>query len=98
MRRSRRCQLKPGNNPGAYIGEHTTNASGTIIGGIGNPDLGIDLPTSPDGNISIGAKIWLVLSSDYNNGTPSTGPMTAWNPSQYLFEGNVYINYEDTDD
>ena len=44
-----------------------------------------------------GAKIWLVLSADYNGGNPSTGPMTAWNPGSYLFEGNVYVHYNDTD-
>lgn len=82
----------PGNNPGALIGTHTSNASG-MINGAGTPDLGIDLPSLPDGNYAIGAKIWLVPSTDYDAGTKS---MTAWNPSQYLFEGNVYINYEDT--
>ena len=85
----------PGNNPGAFIGKHTTDGSGAINGG-GNPNLGIDLPMPTDGNYAVGAKIWLVLSSDYNSGSPSTGPMTAWNPSQYLFEGNVYIHYNDT--
>ena len=86
----------PGNYPGAFIGAHTTDGSGAIVGATGNPDLGIDLPTLPDGNFAVGAKIWLVLSADYNSGNPSTGPMTAWNPSQYLFEGNVYIHYNDS--
>ncbi|MFA5791851.1 MAG: SipW-dependent-type signal peptide-containing protein [Candidatus Paceibacterota bacterium] len=86
----------PGNNPGAFIGTHTTDGSGNIVAGAGNPNLGVDLPTLPDGNFTNGAKIWLVRSSDYNSGSLSTGPMTAWNPSQYLFEGNVYINYNDT--
>ncbi|KKQ97808.1 MAG: hypothetical protein UT24_C0012G0120 [Candidatus Woesebacteria bacterium GW2011_GWB1_39_12] len=86
----------PGNNPGAFIGEGTTNASGDIAFA-GNPDLGVDLPTLPDGNFATGAKIWLVLSADYNGGNPSTGPMTAWNPGSYLFEGNVYVHYNDTD-
>jgi len=85
----------PGNNPGAFIGTHMTNGTGGIAGA-GSPNLGIDLPTSPDGNLAIGAKIWLVLSSDYNNGAFSTGPMTSWNPGSYLFEGNVYIHYNDT--
>ena len=87
----------PGNNPGAFIGTHTTNGSGVISGAIGNPNLGIDLPKLPDGNFTNGAKIWLVTSADYNGGTSVTGPMTAWNPSQYLFEGNVYSYYDDTD-
>ena len=85
----------PGNNPGAFIGKHTTDGAG-VIAGTGSPNLGIDLPTLPDGNFAVGAKIWLVRSADYNSGNPSTGPMTAWNPSQYLFEGNVYIHYDDT--
>lgn len=84
----------PGNNPGALIGTHTTDGAGAIVAGAGNPDLGIDLPSLPDGNFAAGAKIWLVLSSDYNAGTNS---MIGWNPSQYLFEGNVYIHYDDTD-
>jgi len=88
----------PGNNPGAFIGAHITDGTGKIVGGVGNPNLGINLPTLPDGNFAVGAKIWLVLSSDYNSGSLSTGPMTAWNPSQYLFEGNVYIHYDDTND
>jgi predicted ribosomally synthesized peptide with SipW-like signal peptide len=85
----------PGNNPGAFIGSATTDGSGNLVLS-GNPDLNTDLPQLPDGNFAVGAKIWLVRSSDYNSGSLSTGPMTAWNPSQYLFEGNVYIHYNDT--
>ena len=87
----------PGNNPGAFIGQHTTDGSGAFSDLGNSVDLGVDMPTSPDGNLAVGAKIWLVLSADYNGGALSTGPMTAWNPSQYLFEGNVYIHYDDTD-
>ncbi|KKU70956.1 MAG: hypothetical protein UX97_C0016G0004 [Candidatus Beckwithbacteria bacterium GW2011_GWA2_47_25] len=83
----------PGNNPGAFIGTFLTDGGGAIASTTGNPNLGVDLPTLPDGNFAIGAKIWLVLSSDYNSVTKS---MTLWNPSQYLFEGNVYIHYDDT--
>ena len=43
-----------------------------------------------------GAKIWLVFSDDYNNGDPSTGPMTDWRPEEYLFEAQL-ITYDDTD-
>lgn len=86
----------PGNNPGAFIGNGTSDPSGNISFS-GTPNLGVDLPTLPDGNFSVGAKVWLVRTSDYNGGSLSIGPMTAWNPSQYLFEGNVYINYNDTD-
>lgn len=85
----------PGNNPGAFIGYGHSNPSGNISFS-GNPDLGISMPTSPDGNLAVGAKIWLVLSSDYNSGAHSTGPMTAWQPDKYLFEGNVYIHYTHT--
>lgn len=85
----------PGNNPGAFIGSATTDGSGAFVLA-DNVDLGVDLPTLPDGNFSNGAKIWLVLSADYNSGSLSTGPMTAWNPDSYLFEGNVYIHYNDT--
>jgi len=86
----------PGNNPGAFIGSGTTDSSGGLVMA-GTPDLNTDLPESTDGNYAVGAKVWLVLSSDYNSNTLSTGPMTAWNPSQYLFEGNVYIHYNDLD-
>jgi len=53
------------------------------------------LPDPADANSPTGAKIWLVKSADYNSGTAATGPMTAWNPSQYLFEYNL-IKYNDT--
>lgn len=86
----------PGNNPGAFIGSGTSLGDGTLVIA-GNPDLNTDLPEPTDGNFAIGAKIWLVRSSDYNSGLLSTGPMTAWNPGNYLFEGNVYIHYDDTD-
>ncbi len=87
----------PGNFPGAFIGTGTSDAGGNIAFS-GNPDLGKDLPKSPDANIGLhgGAKIWLVKAADYNSGALSTGPMTGWDPTNYLFEGNVYINYDDT--
>ncbi len=87
----------PGDNPGAFIGSHITDGSGHFNDTSNTVDLDLDLPDLADGNYAIGAKIWLVPASDYNNGTPSTGPMTAWNPDNYLFEGNVYIHYDDTD-
>jgi hypothetical protein len=58
-----------------------------------NPNLGIDMPDPADANHPTGAKIWLVLSSDYDSGSKS---MTAWNPNEYLFEYNL-IKYDDTD-
>lgn len=38
------------------------------------------LTHSPSDLNTAGSKIWLVLTSDWNNG------MTAWNPTEYLFE------------
>lgn len=85
----------PGNNPGALIGTGTTDGSGNLSF-TGNPDLGIDLPTLPDTNIAAhsGAKIWLIPSANYDASTKSVTP---WAPNDnWLFEGNVYINYNDT--
>jgi predicted ribosomally synthesized peptide with SipW-like signal peptide len=78
----------PGNHPGALLGEGTSNADGNLTIK-GNVNLGHDLPHPTDANVSDGAKIWLVLSSDYN---PETKSMVLWNPSEYLFEYNL-INY-----
>ena len=50
-----------------------------------------DLPIPTDENS--GAKIWLILSDDYNTNTES---WDAWNPTEYLFENNL-ITYDDTD-
>lgn len=55
-----------------------------------NKDL-VDSGVPDDG--TDGAKIWLVLSSDVNC---EVGYMAAWNPTEYLFEGNG-IFYDDTD-
>lgn len=85
----------PGNNPGALIGTGSTDSSGNLAFS-GTPNLGIDLPTAPDTNIAAhsGAKIWLIPSANYDAGTKSVTP---WTPDNtWLFEGNVYINYNDT--
>jgi len=58
----------------------------------GSVDLGMDLPIPSDANYPTGAKIWLVLSDDYN-----AGVWEAWTPAEYLFENNL-ITYDDTDD
>ena len=86
----------PGNNPGALIGKHTTDAAGKIIGGFGSPDLGMDLPHVNDGNYAVGAKIWLIPDAAYDDATKS---VIVWPPdfNTWLFEGNVYIHYNDTD-
>lgn len=76
----------------------TCLASGTANGGgnvhfANSAELNTDLADSGDPNDGTdGAKIWLVLSSDVNCGTG----MTAWNPTEYLFEG-AGIVYDDTD-
>ncbi len=79
----------PGDNPGALIASGESNNGGNIHL-MGNIDLGMDLPHADDANKD-GAKIWLVLSSDYD-GTV----MTAWNPEEYLFEYDL-ISFDDTD-
>jgi predicted ribosomally synthesized peptide with SipW-like signal peptide len=84
----------PGDNPGAFLGSGTTDGSGYVEIS-GNVDLGHDLPDPEDANSPGGAKIWLVLNSDYNNGSKTTGPMTGWQPERYLFETEL-IQYIDT--
>ena len=81
----------PGNNPGALLGTNDSDGSGDLT--ISNDvNLGYDLPHPSDANSPGGAKIWLVPNSDYNG----SNAMTAWNPTQYLFETNL-IQYDDTD-
>jgi hypothetical protein len=78
--------------------------SGTAHGKHGNvaiwgrADFGTDLPASGDANATailpsgaVGAKIWLVPSSD----VVCTGDtmMIGWNPSEYLFELNLITYY-----
>ena len=46
-----------------------------------------------DYDLCRGAKIWLVLSDDYDD---SAKKLTAWNPESYLFETDL-ITYDDTD-
>lgn len=50
-----------------------------------------DLPSLPDDNYPVGAKIWLVLAS-HHDGTK----MTTWSQPDYLYEYNL-IKYDDTD-
>ena len=52
----------------------------------------MDLPHSDDANTD-GAKIWLVLSSDYD---ATNTKMIGWDPTEYLYENNL-ITYDDTD-
>ena len=60
-------------------------------------DTGSNLPAAYDTNSTMnadygkaGAKIWLVESSAVDCGT---GVMSGWNPTEYLFEGDL-INFE----
>ncbi len=53
----------------------------------------MDLPDPKDANYPDGAKIWLVLSEDYD---AAEKKMTVWNPAEYLFEYEL-ITYDDTD-
>jgi len=69
------------------LGSAEANGGGNVHIG-GSVDTG-DLPIAADTNA--GAKIWLVLSSDYDG-----SEMTAWNPTEYLFEINL-IEYNDTE-
>ena len=95
-----------GNNPGVLIGTFMTDATtGDIALTTGSKNLGMNLPSSPDANIDEydysgtsdsyalhhGAKIWLVPTNDL-----TSGELTAWNPSDYLFETNL-ISYHDAD-
>jgi len=82
----------PGNNPGALIASGTSNDEGDIHLA-GSVDLGMNLPDSGDENYADGAKIWLVLSDDYDE---TTCAMTGWNPAEYLFEYDL-VTYGDSD-
>jgi len=68
------------------LGSDNTDGNGEIILG-GSVNTG-SLPKEDDANYPTGAKIWLVLSSDVNT---TTNQMTAWHPTEYLFESNLII-------
>jgi len=74
---------------GAEIASGSSNDEGDIHLG-GSTDIG-SLPVDEDEND--GAKIWLVLSADYD---ADAGEMTGWDPEEYLFEYDL-ITYTDTD-
>ena len=95
-----------GDNPGAVIATFHINSDPWTSDDM-SVDLGMDLPSPPDANISYhnycgapdnytnchGAKIWLVPSSALSSG-PAL-PVTAWPPDDYwLFETNL-IWYDD---
>jgi len=88
---------------GTVLGTFTTDASGAYTG-TGNIAIG-SLPIAGDWNANpspnycnnangydsyahcSGAKIWIVTASDLTSG--SSLPLTAWNPSNYLFETDL---------
>ena len=80
----------PGNNPGKLIVSGTTDGNGGLaMSGI--PDLMMDLPDSNDANYPVGAKVWLVPTSNL------TGDQLSWtNLGQFLFDLTM-VNYDDTD-
>ncbi len=93
-----------GDNPGALIGIGTTTTNGNLAMD-GSINLNMNLPCPPDANIdgvdytiedgysnAHGAKLWLVPSSDYNEGEKR---VTVYNPTDYLFETDL-ISYTDT--
>ena len=79
-----------GNHPGAYIGTFKSDGDGAIST-TGSKNLAMNLPSEPDANYLDGAKLWLVLASDYNT---ATFEMTGWNPDSYLFEHEL-VAYSD---
>jgi hypothetical protein len=67
---------------GCDIASGTSNEGGNIHLA-DSADIGT-IPVVADTND--GAKIWLVLSDDYN---ADTDRMSGWNPAEYLFENNL---------
>lgn len=95
-----------GNNPGALIVAGTADGSGNLSL-IGSNNLAMNLPQSADWNGSVdadycasdsyalcsGAKIWLIPSTEYTEGTKTV----SWSdPTSYLFETDM-ITYDDLD-
>ena len=85
----------PGNHPGAFLGKGTSDGLGNLNLS-GNIELNMDLPSLPDNNFAIGAKIWLVPSNSYSESTKS---VIVWNMAEFLFDKTNadWINYHDTD-
>ena len=76
---------------GALLASGIANEEGDLHLAASVADLG-DLPIDADEND--GAKIWLVLSEDYDAGA---GEMIGWSPAEYLFEYDL-ITFDDTDE
>jgi hypothetical protein len=75
---------------GAVLANGIANEEGDLHLAASLTELG-DLPIEADANK--GAKIWLVLSSDYD---AVAGQMIGWNPTEYLFEYDL-ITFDDID-
>lgn len=83
------------------LGSGKSTPSGNLNIHDHNFDIGTSLPKPGEENDAnwkawypsgaVGAKIWLVLSSDVNCGENSPQQMTGWNPDDYLFEYNLII-------
>ena len=73
-----------GDNPGGLVGSGTTDGEGSLAFS-GETDTG-DLPHPADSNYPDGAKLWLVLSNDYDS---EANALTSCNPSDYLYEHNL---------
>jgi hypothetical protein len=92
------------------LGKGVAHGRGGNVGIWGREPLGMDLPAPYDKNAvpsppsgAVGAKIWLVLSSDVDctgdPAVPESKPhMSLWNPSEYLFEFNLITYYFTEDD
>ena len=71
------------------LGSATANNGGNVHIA-DSVEIDTDLPIEADEND--GAKIWLVLSEDFD----CSDGWFAWNPAEYLFEENL-ITFDDTD-
>lgn len=109
--RDPRFDLWGGDNPGKVIATFMTDGSGNYVV-TDTVDISMNLPSSPDWNINpnpdycdshngydnynhcSGAKIWIVPTEDLTDDAEL--PLTAWNPSNYLFETDLIV-YSDCD-
>ena len=85
--------------PGSNSARISAGTSDEVTGDIhleGSVDLTMSIPVPQDHNCATtpaGAKIWLVLSDDYDT---EAGKMVNYNPEEWLFETSL-IFYIDTD-
>jgi peroxiredoxin len=82
----------PTNNAATLIGSARTDGLGNLKLS-GSTNLGTSLPDANDPNHPTGAKILLILSSDYDSGGKV---INQWHPEKYLWPG-FEITYRDTD-